>query len=127
MSMMYRKNSYGETISIQLMQIDDGPLVIFAAMFESMCQDLATMRKKGMWLDNPREALSHPQIDSLMHDEGCVTCRLVVNEYASEGLKHLSLLIATASRGRVHIGQSCAIRWAKEMSEQKPQTKRLRL
>ena len=127
MGMIYHKNSYGVTNGMKLQGEDDAPMVLFVAMFENLCQDLATMRRMGMWKANPKEAIGHQLQDVLLHTEGPITPRLVLNEYLSKGLKQLSLLIDTASGGKVKIGQSCAIRWAKEMSEQPPNSKRARL
>lgn len=125
MAIIHRRTQ--QPVRVTRIDAADGPLVIFAAMFESLCQDLAQMRRAGMWSENPKEALMHPRINDLLHDEGPITARTVVNEYLSKGLKQLSLLIDTASGGKVKIGQSCAIRWAKEMSEQPSNSKRARL
>ena len=127
MSVMYRKNNYGVVQSMKLQSPDDAPMLVFVAMFDSMCQDLAVMRTRGMWKHNPKEAIGHPLIDMLLHTEGPITGRLVLKEYLSDGLKHLSLLIDTASGGRVKIGPSSAVRWAKKISEDAPNHKRCKL
>lgn len=127
MAMIYHKNNYGATNGIKLQGHDDGPMILLVAMFESLCQDLATMRRMGMWKNNPKEAIGHQLQDVLLHTEGPITPRLVLKEYLSNGIKHLGLLIDTASAGKVKIGQSCAIRWAKELSEQAPNYARVRI
>ena len=106
---------------------DDGPMLILVAIFESLCHDLATMKRRAMWTNSPNESAGHPLENVLLHTEGPITAKTTLNEYNGPGFQQLCALIFAASGGTVWMDQSSAISWAKKLAIQAPNYSRMKL
>lgn len=86
----------------------EGQLLLVFAMLESIAADLATMQRRGLWVNDPAEAWQHKA--KLTHAEWHA-----LREWEGTLVDELTAMARAASNGKVAAGRALVRRWIRHL------------